>query len=100
MPRYRLEHGALTALVVPPPTLSVIKVIRHVLKHDEAEEEPGRLYDVCEALTHGQTQELLDQLTNTKEVPVHPPNSAPVALAPAKRTLVRAGYDFDKIVRQ
>ncbi len=59
IPRYRLEHGALTALMVPPPTSSLIKVIRYVLeKHDRAEEKPGGLYDVCEALTHGQTQEL------------------------------------------
>ena len=100
IPRYRLEHGALTALMVPPPTLPLIKVIRYVLeKHDMAEEEPGGLYDVCEALTHGQTQELLDQLANTEEVPVHPPNSAPIALESARRALARAGYDFDEIVR-
>jgi len=98
--RYRLEHGALTALMVPPPTSSLIKVIRHVLeKHDMAEEEPGGLYDVCEALTHGQTQELLAQLANTEEVPVHPPNPAPIAVEAARRALARAGYDFDEIGR-
>lgn len=100
IPRYRLEHGALTALMVPPPTLPLIKVIRYVLeKHDTAEEEPGGLYDVCEALTHGQTQELLDQLAGTEEVSVHPPNPVPIALESARRALVRAGYDFDEIVR-
>ena len=98
IPRYRLEHGALTALMVPPPTLSLIKVTRYVLeKHDLAEEEPGGLYDVCEALTHGQTQELLDQLADTEEVPVHPHNSAPIALESARRALARAGYDYDEI---
>lgn len=100
IPRYRLEHGALTALMVPPPTSSLIKVIRYVLgKHDMAEEEPGGLYDICEALTHGQTQELLDKLASTEEVPVHPPNPAPIAIASARRALARAGYDFDEIVR-
>ncbi len=100
IPRYRLEHGALTALMVPPPTLSLIKVIKHVLeKHDIAEEEPGGLYDVCEALTSGQTQELLDQLSHTEEVLVHPPNPAPVALESARRALARAGYDLDEIVK-
>jgi uncharacterized protein YjgD (DUF1641 family) len=99
IPRYRLEHGALTALMVPPPTSSLIKAIRYVLeKHDMAEEEPGGLYDVCEALTHGQTQELLDQLADTEEVPVHPPNPAPIALESARRALARAGYDYDEIV--
>ena len=99
IPRYRLEHGALTALMVPPPTLSLIKAIRYVLeKHDMAEEEPGGLYDVCEALTHGQTQELLSQLADTEDVPVHPHNSAPIALESARRALARAGYDYDEIV--
>ena len=100
IPRYRLEHGALTALMVPPPTMSLIKVVRHILeKHDIAEEEPGGLYDVCEALTQGQTQELLDQLAITEEVPVHPPNPAPIAIESARLALERAGYDFDEIVQ-
>lgn len=97
--RYRLDHGALTSLMVPPPTAALIKVIRWLLeKHDLAEEEPGGLYDVCEALTHGQTQELLNRLKETTEVPVHPPNAAPIAIESAKRALLRAGYDFDKIL--
>ena len=100
IPRYRLEHGALTALMVPPPDMDLIKVIRYVLeKHDIAEEEPGGLYDVCEALTQGQTQELLTQLATIEEVPVHPPNPAPIALASARRALLRAGYDYDEIVQ-
>jgi len=100
IPRYRLEHGALTALLVPPPTLTLIKVIRYILeKHDLAEEKPGGLYDVCEALTQGQTQELLDQLIATEEVPVHPPNPAPIAIESARRALARAAYDFDEIIR-
>ncbi len=86
IPRYRLEHGALTALMVPPPDADLIKVIRHVLeKHDMAEEEPGGLYDVCEALTQGQTEELLELLAEVEEVPVHPPNPAPIALESARR---------------
>lgn len=100
IPRFRMEHGALTALLVPPPTADIIKVIRYVLdKHDLAEEEPGGLYDVCEALTQGQTQELLNQLLQTEEVPVHPPNPAPIAMASARRALERAGYDFDNIIK-
>ena len=100
IPRYRLEHGALTALMVPPPNADLIKVIRHVLEaHDLAEEEPGGLYDVCEALTQGQTEELLELLSEVEEVPVHPPNPAPIALESARRALIRAGYDYDEIVQ-
>lgn len=98
IPRFKLEHGALTALLVPPPTMHIINAIRHILeKHDLAEEEDGGLYDVCEALTQNQTKDLLDALVKVEEVPVHPPNPLPIALEAAKRALLRAGYDFDKI---
>ncbi len=98
IPRFRLEHGALTSLMVPPPTDAIIRAIRHVLeKHDIAEEEPGGMYDVCEGLTHGQTQELLDQLAIVPEVPTLPLNPAPIAIEAARRALARANYDFDKI---
>ena len=97
--QYRLEHGAITALMVPPPTQSLIKVMRYILeKHNLAEEEPGGLYDICEALTLGQSQALLEELLATTEVPVHPPNPAPIAMKSAKRALIRAGYDYDEIL--
>jgi|SRR5690606_31059916 len=99
--QYRLEHGAITALMVPPPTVSLLKIIHYILEiHNIAEEEPGGLYDICEALTQGQTQELLEELRATTEVPVHPPNPAPIAIESAVRALARAGYDFDDIVRR
>lgn len=99
IPRYRLEHGALTALMVPPPTPPLIKVIRFVLeKHDQAEEEPGGIYDVCEELTSGQTQDLLNELSLTENVPVHPTNPAPIAMESAIRALSRAGYNYDEII--
>ena len=100
LPQFRLEHGALTALMVPPPTNDLIKVIKHILeKHDFEEEKQGGLYDICESLTHAQTQNLLKQLVNTPEVPLHPPNPTPFAFNKKKRALIRAGYDYDVIVR-
>ena len=97
----RLEHGALTSLMVPPPTAELIKVLRYLLeKHDEAEEEPGGMYEVCERLTEGRTDELLEILSHVEEVPVHPHNEADYALGAAKRALQRAGYDYDAIAAQ
>jgi len=98
--KLRLDHGALTALMVVPPTPDVIKVIRYVMvKHDILEEEEGGMYDVCEKLTESETQNLLEQLENTTEVPVHPHNKADYALKAAKNALDRAGYNFDEIVK-
>jgi hemerythrin superfamily protein len=96
--KLRLEHGAITSLMVPPPTRALIKVVKYILdKHDLAEEEPGGMYDMCEALTQDQTNELLDQLTKITEVPLQAHNPAPYALEAAKRSLTRAGYDYDAL---
>ena len=98
--KLRLDHGAITALMVPPPNAEVIKALRYILdKHDMAEEEPGGMYDVCEELTHNQTRELLEQLGKVTEVPLHPHNTAPFAMEAAKRALNRAGYDYDVITK-
>jgi hypothetical protein len=96
--KLRLDHGALTALMVVPPSREMIIVLRYVFdKHDLLEEEPGGMYDVCERLTEGETNTLLQQLEKVAEVPVHPFNEAAYALDVAKRTLLRAGFDFDEI---
>lgn len=98
--KLRLEHGALTALMVPPPTASLIKVLRYIIdRHDIAEEEPGGMYEVCESLTHHQTQEILEQLANVSETPLQAHNPASYALEAAKRSLARAGYDYDALAK-
>ena len=100
IPQYRLEHGAITALLVPPPTINLVKMLKFVLeKHNLAEEEPGGLYDICEALTRDESQALLEELQETKDVPVHPPNPAPIAVEAAKRALLRAGYNYDALLK-
>lgn len=94
----RLEHGALTSLMVPPPSPALIKVLRHVLeKHDQVEEAPGGMYEACERLTGDRTDTLLEALSKVAEVPVHPHNEADYALGAAKRALERAGYDYDAL---
>ena len=98
--KLRLDHGALTSLMVVPPGPQVIKVLRHVLeKHDVLEEQPGGMYEICEQLTEGETQELLEQLEKVTEVPVQSFNNADYALGSAKRALQRAGFDFDALAK-
>lgn len=96
----RLEHGALTSLMVLPPSEEVVQVIRGLLaRHDEREEEPGGMYDACENLTRHQTDEILGQLAQATPVPVHPPNPSPKAVTAARNALRRAGYDYDELAR-
>jgi hypothetical protein len=92
--KLRLDHGALTALMVTPPTPEVLRLVRHVLEqHDELEEAPGGMYDVCEKLTAAETEELLEQLRRATEVPVHPHNVSDKAFISARNALIRAGFD-------
>jgi len=98
--KLKLDHGAITSLMVVPPSPDVIKVIRYILElHDELEEKEGGMYAICEQLTENDTQAILAQLENATDVPVHPYNTAGYALSVAKRTLLRAGFDFDEIVK-
>lgn len=98
--KLKLDHGAITSLMVVPPSPEVIKVIRYILEiHDELEEKNGGMYDICEQLTEHDTKTILEKLENATDVPVHPYNTAGYALDVAKRTLLRAGFDFDTIVK-
>lgn len=96
--KLRLDHGALTSLMVIPPSVELTKVIRHVLDlHDRLEEEPGGMYEACEHLTMHQTDALLDRLAKVPATPVHPPNPSPKAIGAARRAMARAGFDFDAL---
>ena len=49
--KLRLDHGALTALLVPSPTAKVVAAIQAILKlHNPLEEDPGGMYDQCDDL--------------------------------------------------
>lgn len=86
--------------MVVPPNAEIIKVIQYILeKHDLLEEAAGGMYDVCGQLTKDQTTILLEKLKSTTLVPVHPCNTHPSVLGAAKRSVARAGFDYDEIVR-
>ncbi len=95
----RLQHGALTSMMVLPPSQEVIKVTRHILDiHNVLEEKEGGMYDLCERLSFHQTQELLVQLDAVSETPLNPFSQTSVALDAAKVSLSRAGFNYDEIV--
>lgn len=95
----RLEHGAITTLMVCEPTKDVIKVTRFLLNiHNDSEEREGGMYDQCEMMTEKKKEVLIQSLNATTPVPIHPINQSPKALVAAKNAVKRAGYDFDTIV--
>ncbi len=96
IPKLRLDHGALTALMVPSPSPKVIRALRFILeKHDLLEEETGGLYDACDALSAADVETILHAIKNTSEVPVHAHRDEPYILEATHRALARAGYNFN-----
>lgn len=94
--RLRLDHGALTALMVPPPSSHIINALLFILeKHDLLEEQPGGLYDACDELTRNDIDELMGTIQSASDVPVHPFNESPHAIDATRRALARAGYHLE-----
>ena len=96
--RLRLEHGALVALLVPPPSASIIATIRSILQvHNTLEEQDGGLYQCFEQLVGSDTDMLLEKLKSTPEVSVLPHNERPDVLDATRRAVARAGYEFKTV---
>ena len=93
--KLRLDHGALAALLVPPPTASLVAAIRAILKaHNPIEEDSGGIYDQCEELAGAEAGQILRQLQNFPEVKVLPHVDGSFVMEATRRALRRAGYDF------
>lgn len=96
--KLRLDHGALTSLMVCFPTPEVLKVVTCILEqHDILEEKEGGMYEACEKLTQDETDQILEVLKKVTPVPVLPFNEAAYVIDVAKRAVARAGFDFDKL---
>ena len=91
----RLDHGAIAALLVPPPTPQVLNALRAILaRHDELEENVSGLYELCDAILSDRAGEIVTMLRNAPEVRLAPGIDNPRALTAAERALARAGYTF------
>jgi hypothetical protein len=94
----RLDHGAIAALMVPPPTASIIATLRSILQvHNVLEEENGGLYELVGRFAGAETGAMLEKMKSTPDVPLLPHNDKPTALEAAKRAVARAGYEFHEL---
>ena len=101
--RIKLDHGAITALLVPVPSKSVLHAIGAILRdHNPLEEGPGGLYEVCEQLvTAGdQLEEVLKRVHSAPEIPVVPNNDKPEILNATRRAVERAGYAWNEVFKE
>lgn len=93
--RLRLDHGALAALLVPPPDAAIIATIRSILAvHNALEEDKGGVYRLLDRLSGAQMDVLVGKLKATAAVPVAPYNERPGILDATRRALARAGYEL------
>lgn len=91
--RLRLDHGALVALLVPPPTPAIVETIRSILSaHNPLEENEGGLYRLLDRLAGEEAGDLLEKLEGAPEVPALPHNDRPGILDITRRAVERAGY--------
>jgi len=93
--KLRLDHGALTALLVPTPTPAIIFALRAILEHHNSlEETPGGVYEQCEQLAGAEANKILNRLMSAPAVKVLPHVDNDFVMEAAQRALKRAGYDF------
>jgi hypothetical protein len=96
--KLRLDHGALTALMVPPPSPTIINALRFILAgHNQLEEEAKGLYDLCDEFIQD-AEIMLLKIEQTSDVPVLEHKTEPFILEATRRALARAGYNYDDFI--
>ncbi|HEY1266734.1 MAG TPA: hemerythrin domain-containing protein [Candidatus Binatia bacterium] len=94
--KLRLDHGALVALLVPPPTNAIVAAIRAILeRHNPIEEEDEGIYDQAERAAGPDLGEILSQLEKYPDVKVLPHVDNDFVRNAARRAVKRAGYDLE-----
>ncbi|MDE2291133.1 MAG: hemerythrin domain-containing protein [Elusimicrobia bacterium] len=97
--KLRIDHGALTNLLVPEPTREIVLVMRGILDpHNALEEGTDGFYAACDALPEAERAAVLRRLENAPELPLRPFSQRPQSLEAAKRAVSRAGFDWDRLL--
>ncbi len=89
--RLRVEHAALTSLMVPSPDRALCTEIRGLLtRHDAREEGPDGVYAECEAALGEESDALFVRARDQKQVPVSRYYDGPEAHRTAASALASA----------
>lgn len=91
--RLRSDHGAIVALLVPTPNVSVIANLSAILStHNDFEEGANGVYSLLGALDGDVKASIRQQMEQAPEVPTHPTKPADEVIEVTKRAVARAGY--------
>lgn len=92
--RTRLDHAALTSLLIPAPTPALLAVLRSILEpHNVMEERPDGLYEQCERALGAEEDAILERLRAAPDIPPAPHVDGPHVTASIRRALTAAGYE-------
>lgn len=91
--KIRLDHGALTALLVPTPTPQILRAIEAILvPHNELEERDGGLYAACQDSLGAEAATVLEALKRARDIPPAAHADGPHVQGVIRRALDAAGY--------
>jgi hypothetical protein len=95
--RLRIDHGAITSLLVPPPAAELVAELRSILEpHNALEEGPGALYADADALA-GDAAEVVERMMRVyPPVKVAPYRDGPRVLRRAADALRVSAMQFDR----
>lgn len=93
--RIRLDHGALTALLVPSPTPRILRAVTAILEpHNRLEEGGGEgLYDACARALGAQAGIVFERLRQARDIPPAAHADGPTVMAVVRRALAAAGHE-------
>jgi hypothetical protein len=92
--KIRLDHGAITALLVPTPTTVIVAALRTILtEHNLIEERDGGLYAQCERALGANETSVLDALRAARDIPPAAHADGERVIAVVQRALAAAGYE-------
>jgi hypothetical protein len=93
--KIRVEHAALTGLLIPKPTAELLGALRTILvPHNVLEEKDGGLYADCEGALGASAGEVLAQLRAAPDIPPAAHVDSPQVFASLRRAIAAAGYDI------
>jgi hypothetical protein len=95
--RLRIDHGAITSLLVPPPTPALVAELRTILEpHNEVEEGPGAVYACADALAAHDADVVTRMMRAYPPVRVAPYREGPRVLHRAEDALRLSAMQFDR----
>lgn len=95
--RLRIDHGAITSLLVPTPTVELVAELRAILApHNVVEEEPGGLYETCDELLALRAPELVERMRAYPPVKVNRYQDGPNVQRTAASALAASARQFDR----